>query len=588
VNVAAPAARLTTEAFFEALFAGSDGGVVELRALPSKATHFSAVADPAVRRGFIARYVPRENLYLGVAVRKDGSSGAAENLAALGALFVDLDFKHTPELETREKVAAFPVQPTLVVHTGGGLHVYYGLREPFALADDAARDSVKTLLRRLGRALGGDLSAAEPARVLRVPGTFNHKPEYGTPRPVVLELCEPSGRYNLSELEEWLPPAPPEDSPGTPFEMPVAKVGQGERNALLFRLARSLKAKGLTPAAILAAARAENQAKCDPPHDETEVQRAVHSALSQPDRPWAGPAASPGRRGTAPDDDHWPKLAPEALYGLPGQVVAAIDKYTEADRVATLLTFLVAAGNLLGAGPHAQAGEDRHPGRLYAALVGESSKGRKGMSWRAVLRLLAMVDAPWARTRIASGLSSGEGVIYHVRDPREERQPIKERSGRVIDYQTVIVDPGVEDKRLLVEEPELASVLRRMDRESNSLSAVLRQAWDDGNLGTLTKNSPLRATGAHVSLLAHVTRAELVVNLGATERVNGFGNRFLYALVRRSKELPDPAPIPLTVLPAPRGLADRGHDLGAADGGPGGARSRRGGRLGHDRPSRRG
>jgi hypothetical protein len=40
-------------------------------------------------------------------------------------------------------------------------------------------------LRRLARTLGGDLSAAEPARVLRVPGTTNFK-LYGTPRPVQL------------------------------------------------------------------------------------------------------------------------------------------------------------------------------------------------------------------------------------------------------------------------------------------------------------------------------------------------------------------------------------------------------------------
>jgi hypothetical protein len=55
--------------------------------------------------------------------------------------------------------------------------------------------------------------------------------------------------------------------------------------------------------------------------------------------------------------------------------------------------------------------------------------------------------------------------------------------GRVVDYQTVKVDEGVTDKRLLVEEPELASVLRRMDRESNSLSAVLRQPGTTASSG---------------------------------------------------------------------------------------------------------
>ena len=245
--------------------------------------------------------------------------------------------------------------------------------------------------------------------------------------------------------------------------------------------------------------------------------------------------------------DLTPAIAPEAFHGIAGRVVSAIDPITEADPVATLVTFLVSVGNMLGADVHAMAGEDPHPPRLYAALVGQSSKGRKGMSWRAVRRILSGVDPAWSGSRIMSGLSSGEGVIYHVRDAREEQQPLKQH-GRTIGYETVVADPGVDDKRLCIEEPELAAVLRRMDRESNSLSAILRQAWDDGTLRTLTKNTPLRATRAHISVVAHITGPELVRNLGATERVNGFGNRFLFFHVRRSKELPDPGRLPDDVL----------------------------------------
>ena len=64
----------------------------------------------------------------------------------------------------------------------------------------------------------------------------------------------------------------------------------------------------------------------------------------------------------------------------------------------------------------------------------------------------------WARERILGGLSSGEGLIDAVRDAREEQHPIKEK-GRVVDYQMVVADPGVDDKRLLVMEGEFASVL---------------------------------------------------------------------------------------------------------------------------------
>ena len=96
----------------------------------------------------------------------------------------------------------------------------------------------------------------------------------------------------------------------------------------------------------------------------------------------------------------------------------------------------------------------------------------------------------------------------------------------------------MEDKRLLVLEAELARVLKVMDRPGNTLSPIIRQAWDDGTLQTLTKNSPAKATGAHVSIIGHITKAELLRHLAETEAANGFANRFLWLMVRRSKELP--------------------------------------------------
>lgn len=101
-----------------------------------------------------------------------------------------------------------------------------------------------------------------------------------------------------------------------------------------------------------------------------------------------------------------------------------------------------------------------------------------------------------------------------------------------------MIDPGISDKRLMVIESEFAGVLRVMKREGNIVSRVLRDAWDRGDLATMTKNSPARATGAHVSIVGHITASELLAYLDRTEMANGFANRFLTACVRRSKLLP--------------------------------------------------
>ncbi len=260
---------------------------------------------------------------------------------------------------------------------------------------------------------------------------------------------------------------------------------------------------------------------------------------SRPAAPIAVAQEAVAKNQAAVATDTWP--APpsvDAFYGLAGEFVTLVAPHTEADPVALLLQFLVGFGNVIGRAAHFAAESHRHFGNLFLALVGNTSKGRKGSSWSHVLRVLRMVDEPWATNGIGSGLSSGEGLIWQVRDPIEQQQPVKEK-GRVVDYEKVTTDPGVSDKRLLVIEEEFVRVLASMGRERNTLSAVLRQAWDSGDMRTMTKSSPARATGAHVSIVSHVTRDELRRAMAETEHTNGFANRFLWACVRRSKSLPE-------------------------------------------------
>ena len=71
--------------------------------------------------------------------------------------------------------------------------------------------------------------------------------------------------------------------------------------------------------------------------------------------------------------------------------------------------------------------------------------------------------------RIQTGLSTGEGLIWAVRDPVEKMERVKER-GQPVHYEKVEADPGVEDKRLLIIEPEYANVLKQTERQGNTLS----------------------------------------------------------------------------------------------------------------------
>jgi hypothetical protein len=50
----------------------------------------------------------------------------------------------------------------------------------------------------------------------------------------------------------------------------------------------------------------------------------------------------------------------------------------------------------------------------------------------------------------------------------------------------------------------------------------------------MVKNSPLKATGAHISIIGHITKDELRARLTRTDMANGLANRFLFCLVKRS------------------------------------------------------
>ena len=228
----------------------------------------------------------------------------------------------------------------------------------------------------------------------------------------------------------------------------------------------------------------------------------------------------------------WPAPPDRAVYHeLPGEIVDRIAPHTESDPVAILTQLLVSFGAAVGRGAYFQIEATRHYPNQYMCLVGDSARARKGSSWDHVRRLITDAD-PSLAPRILTGLSSGEGVIWAVRDP----------SGQ---------DPGIADQRLLVIEPEFASVLRAASRELSTLSPTLRSGWDGRPLAILTRTAPARASNPHIALIGHITQHELRRHTTTLELSNGYINRILLIACRRQRLLPeggDPDPLAQTNL----------------------------------------
>jgi hypothetical protein len=144
----------------------------------------------------------------------------------------------------------------------------------------------------------------------------------------------------------------------------------------------------------------------------------------------------------------------------------------------------------------------------------------------------ALADPP----ATLNGVSSGEGLIYAIRDPRGGSGEDDDRD-----------DPGVADKRLLINMSEFGSVLALVRRPGSTLSAVLRNLYDCMPCETGAKVSPVSCKEPFVALSASITPRELTGLLFdekdiAASADNGLGNRFQYAFVARDKLVAHPAP----------------------------------------------
>ncbi|MDR4485423.1 MAG: DUF3987 domain-containing protein [Nitrospirales bacterium] len=235
----------------------------------------------------------------------------------------------------------------------------------------------------------------------------------------------------------------------------------------------------------------------------------------------------------------WPELDGAALHGLAGDVVTAILPYTEADGVTLLVHLISEFSCIIGRGPHIRLDGDYVPLLFWPVVVGDTSKSRKGSGGKRIKRLYEKTCPEWTRGLHSGSLSSGEGLIYAVRD---------EEYGENKQGERVLKDEGVEDKRLYLVQAEFGAMLRIMARDGNSLSGYLRDAWDGSTLKPMTKGNRIQATRPHIGVAGHVTKDELLRNLNGTEMANGFGNRFVWFCVQRSKFLPFATDPPLEAM----------------------------------------
>lgn len=221
-----------------------------------------------------------------------------------------------------------------------------------------------------------------------------------------------------------------------------------------------------------------------------------------------------------------PRLNPLALAGPVGEVVRLIEPHTEAHPAGLLLSMFAAVGACIGRSPYQLLDGSRHGVNLLVALTGPTSDGRKGTAVGWARRILSQVDSDFARVNVAGGLSSGEGVIYRVRDAAPAAPGEKS------------ADAGVTDKRVLVIADELGGAFRKMQGRENTLAHVLREGFDGNTLRTLTRRDPMIASDPHIAMVGSITPEELRAATTDGDFAGGTINRLCLVYVERTRSLP--------------------------------------------------
>lgn len=216
-----------------------------------------------------------------------------------------------------------------------------------------------------------------------------------------------------------------------------------------------------------------------------------------------------------------PVCDPGMFRGVLGDIVNTADPGTEADKVGVYGSLLCEVTALVGHLPYVQIGNVRHPLLVWSLLIGRTSTGRKGEATSTATRVVRLAKSEVDEIT-EGGLSSGEGLIERIRDPEDAED-----------------QGGTMDKRLLVIETEMATVMAACAREGTKLPGILRQAWDGGRLAILNRKR-IVATESHVAIIGHITPREFRARLRESDMAGGTWNRYLPLYVERRKLLPLP------------------------------------------------
>jgi len=479
------------------------------------------------------------DVYFGAGLRREALTpdkrGGNADIIAIPGLWADVDIqgpthssdKLPPTLEDAiALIREFPLTPTVIVTTGGGIQAWWLFKQSWVLENDVERQKATHLLKGLQNRLQANAAARgwhvdsthDLARVLRLPGTWNRKT--AEPMPVVVFELNEEARYNPADFEPYIltsriSSVGVQTGPIKPAEV-LSGVPEGQRNVALFRYACQLRRRGLQfeEARVLILEAARN---CSPPLDKIEALRCLENAWKYP----------PGSN---------EQLAPEFPFqpgeplGVCGDFARLLADNFEAPFSFWLMAALTVLGSAVSGFVGVQSGIPVQP-RLYTILTGPSALARKSSTIATTIRTFQdalsgfKVPSPGKievfnyMPQVLWGLGSGEGLATALKDVPTPR-------------------------RVLLALDEAKALVSKAKIEGSILLPLLCKLFELNNYDNFTKKAAVRLFDVHLSLIAAAT-TETYQGMWTPEFIDiGFTNRIFLVPGRGDKSIPFPAPIP--------------------------------------------
>ena len=213
---------MNTQNFFREIYKDCNGGHITITTLPDRKTRWFKCIEIEKIAKVAENLGKKTNVFFGVGLRNkalpNGQRGSEKDILGVTALYADIDIKGDAHAQTSlpssvdeaiDFLHGLKIKPSIIVNSGNGIHGYWLLDKPFIIETEDDRKHISAIFKGFGKYVNSEAkkrgwkidSVYDLARILRVPGTINHKLGTGA-KGEVIEHSD--NRHNISDFMPFI------------------------------------------------------------------------------------------------------------------------------------------------------------------------------------------------------------------------------------------------------------------------------------------------------------------------------------------------------------------------------------------------